>query len=168
MVPKGLEYTNRITLVARPSDALFLYLNEHRKVKESIFPQISLPLSNATGVDDVADSVLAAKPTFRHAMNLAIEVSGLQDEQIAEFLGVSPGNISKYKSGTYNWPQDQLVVFMELVGNKIPARWLALQVGCSLKPLQTTLEEELEAAKAQIADLERDKKTILEFAKSLR
>lgn len=134
-------------------------------MKETFFPQISLPFSNATGVDDVSDSVLAAKPVLRVVINLAIDVSGLQDEQVAEFFETTPGNMSKYRSGTYNYPQDKLGPLSKFLGNRIIPRWFALQEGCTLQPMLSTLEEELAAERATNQKLRSELETITRFVR---
>lgn len=137
-------------------------------MKESLFPQISLPLSNATGVDDIPDAVLGNKPTLHAAIILGIEVSGLQDDQIASFMGITPGNFSKYRSGKYNWPTNDLPSLCEFLGNKIPLRWWALRTGDELVPRKSTLEQQLEEARAALAEERRRNETILEFVRQTK
>lgn len=137
-------------------------------MKENEFPQFALPLSNSTGVDDIADAVLANYPTMLKAINVCISVSGLQDEQIADLIGTSNGNFSKYLSGQYNFPPDKLIPLMKLTGNDIPLRWLALKRGMLLKPMQSTLEEENAALKEELANAKRDIDTITRFMQRTR
>jgi len=137
-------------------------------VKESLFPQISLPLTNSTNVDDIPDAVLANKASMSSAIWLGVDISGIQDDQIASLLGTSSGNFSKYRSGQYSFPPDKLIPLMELCGNKVPLRWLALKCGYDLTPMRSTLEEEVDDLRNRLAESEREKETIVRFLRETR
>lgn len=138
-------------------------MGTHRQVKATSFPQFPLPLSNHTGVDDVPDAILANKQDLLAAINLCIAVSGYQDQQVAEALGISETQLSKYKSGLHNFPPNSLLMLMKFCGNLIPLRWLALKAGQKIEPLLSTLEQERDAQKARAEEAERRLDTITKF-----
>lgn len=136
-------------------------------MKASSFPQFPLPLSNHTGVDDVADSILAAKPDLLAAINLCINVSGYQDQQVAEHLGVSITQLSKYLSGAHNFPPKLILKLMHFCGNLIPLRWLALKSGHKIEPLLSTVEQERDAERAARLEAERRLEAITDFCRQI-
>ena len=140
-----------------------MYLGKYRKVKETVFPQFSLPLRNATGIDDLSDAKVASFPTMLKAINVCMDVSGLQDDQIADVIGTSTGNLSKYRSGQYNYPPDRLIPLMEACGNMIPLRWLALRSGQKIAPLLSTVEQQRDAERARAEAAEARLETITKF-----
>lgn len=137
-------------------------------MKENDLTQLSLTLAErGIGPDDKTDSVIASYPTLLKAIRVSIEVSGLQDQHVAEILGTSIGNLSKYLSGTYNFPLERLPELAAGTGNDIPLRWLALKRGYALVPLKSTVEEERDEALARADALERKLNTITEFCKQI-
>ena len=114
-------------------------------------------------MDDVADSILAAKPDLLAAINLCINVSGYQDQQVAEALNVSITQLSKYLSGQHNFPPNLIIKLMKFCGNLIPLRWLALKSGQKIEPLLSTVEQQRDAERARAEAAEARLETITKF-----
>jgi len=57
---------------------------------------------------------------------------------------------------------------MELVGNDIPLIWLAHRRGYELKPLLSTLEQQLAAERAARLEAERELEIIKRFVRETR
>src|SRR5690554_5280866 len=72
----------------------------------------------APEIEDVSIASIARKPTLLAAVNYCIEVSGLDDKEIALALGIDAGhfsNIRKGKAGC-NFPLTKLDDLMTLCG----------------------------------------------------
>jgi predicted XRE-type DNA-binding protein len=112
---------------------------------------------------EVSHDFIVTRSSMRKAIQLAIDVCGLEDKQIAGSLGIDVAQWSRIKTGNAWFPQDRLVEFMKLVGNDIPLIWLAHQRGYELRPLRSALERENLELRERVAQLERDQETIVEF-----
>ncbi|MFQ5560399.1 MAG: hypothetical protein ACE5FU_07435 [Nitrospinota bacterium] len=99
--------------------------------------------------EDVTDDVIIKCKTFKSALALAKNVSGLEDKQLAMELDIAPAQWSRIWSNGAHFPVEKLDQFITLCKNLIPNRYLALKYGFELAPLKTTLERELEEEKAE-------------------
>ena len=137
-------------------------------------PQLDLQLGNRPQPADVDDSVLLKKPTFLSALAMCKDVSGLSDDEIASLIEMDPSQFSKCFSKNRNgksprhFPPDNIPKLMAVCKNKIPARWLALHGGDELKPMLSTIEEELVSERAKTQELEQKLETITEFMRRTR
>ena len=119
--------------------------------------QLDLQLGNRPQPADVSDSVLLKKPTFLSALAIYKDVSGLSDDEIASLLEMDPSQFSKCFSqngkSPRHFPPNNIPKLMEVCRNKIPTRWLALHGGDELKPMQSTIEQQLAQKDAEIERL---------------
>ena len=130
----------------------------------------TLPLFDGRSPErpEVSRDFIISRPSMTRAMKLAIDVSGLEDKQVAGALDIDLGQWSRIRTGNAWFPQDKLPAFMSLVGNDIPLIWLAHQRGYELRPLRSSLERENEDLKRQLAEKERDMEVIRQFVKQTR
>lgn len=113
--------------------------------------------------EEVSLASIARKRDFLGAINYCIEVSGLDDKEIALALGIDAGhfsNIRKGKSGC-NFPINKLDDLMTLCGNEIPLIWLSWKRGKGLVLLETEAQKQLRAAVAR-AEKAEDRLAYLE------
>ncbi|MEO1035202.1 MAG: hypothetical protein AAFX44_06535 [Pseudomonadota bacterium] len=117
---------------------------------------------------DLPLAVIAARPTLKSAILLSAEVSGLSDKQIYGPLDISPAHWSRIKTGSMHFPENKLDHFMDVVGNEIPLIWQATRRNKQLVPMRSTVEQERDEARAEVADLRRKLETITQFVKETR
>lgn len=117
---------------------------------------------------EISREYIISRPSLRAAMRLAQDVSGLEDKQLADGLGIDVAQWSRIKTGSGHFPTDKIDRFMELVGNDIPLIWLAHRRGYELKPLLSTLEQQLAAERAARLEAERELEIIKRFVRETR
>ena len=117
---------------------------------------------------DITDESILKQPNFHAALMLCARESGLVDKQIYGPLGLNAAQWSRIVHKHMHFPPDLVPQFMDICGNQIPLRWLAMTHGYDLKRKQLQIEQENQDLRQEVADLKRDKQTILEFAKNLR
>ncbi len=81
---------------------------------------------------------------------------------------MQPAQFSKCKSGIAHFPPNKLRKLMDICGNRIPLRWLALHEGFELRPLLSTIEQELAAERKTNEELKTKLATIEEFMRRTR
>jgi hypothetical protein len=99
---------------------------------------------------DVSDEVLSKIPDFKAALKLCKEISGLNDQQICAELRIEPAQWSRIWSGGAHFPSEKIPCLMDLCGNWVPLRWLAMKYGQELKPTKSTLERENDELREQL------------------
>ncbi len=115
----------------------------------------------------VDPALIYKQPTFTKALHLCQTLSGLDD---AKFYGAS-GVVKDQaqwsrimgQSGSANFPQDQLNLFMDRAGNEAPMLWLLNSRGYDITVLrqrETETERALRIAHEQLA-AERVKNRVL-------
>jgi hypothetical protein len=107
--------------------------------------QGGLLLSRHARASDVTLEQIGRKPDLMAAINLCIDESGLDDNEIRLALKIDAGhwsNIRKSKPG-HHFPPNKLDDLMTLCGNEIPLTWQALKRGQGLHLLQTEAERQL-------------------------
>lgn len=80
---------------------------------------------------------------------LAIQSSGLDDQEIYRCLGIDAGYFSRIKKGEATLQGDLVQPFCEVVNNRIYPEWMAWSVGCTLVQIQSDAERQLEAERAR-------------------
>jgi len=131
-----------------------------RKQKEFMF--------RSNPEQDVSDDILLKLSSFKDALKLSKNVSGLDDKQLTMELDIDPGHWSRIWANGAHFPNEKLTQFMDLCGNLIPLRWLALKYGFELKPLKSTLEIENEKLKNELKEEQEKMKVIKEFLKEVK
>ena len=130
--------------------------------------QRELRLSRRASPAHVADEVVRVQPSFMAAIGLCISSSGLEDTEIVLTLEIDAGHWTRIKRGDAHFPPNKLVPLMELCGNDIPLRWLAMRCGYELRPAQSALERRLEEAEAARREAEQRLETITQFMRDTR
>ena len=105
--------------------------------------------------EDVSDNILTKLSSFKDALKLCKEVSGLTDLQICQELDIDPGHFSRIWSDNAHFPDNKFIDFITLCKNLIPIRWSALKFGMQIKPLKSTLEVELEEERTKREEAEK-------------
>lgn len=128
--------------------------------------QLPLRISRRAIKTAVDVAVIDAQPTLTAAINLAITVSGLSDDEICRELEIDPGHFSKIRRGNGHFPPDKIDPLMDYIDNEIPLIWQVRRRGNEMHPQLSKVERELEAERARAAELERKLETIMEFVQT--
>jgi len=123
--------------------------------------------------DEIPDSVIVASKDFKSAVRLCIEVSGLERKQVAAALDLQDPHLSRMLadsngSDERHFPLNKIEALMDICGNTIPVRWLALKRGYGLHRLKTALEVENEQLKAELQEREKEMATMMKLVKEIR
>jgi predicted XRE-type DNA-binding protein len=105
-----------------------------------------LPLARSPrAVQEVTDEVISRKKDLMAAINLCIDISGLENKEIAIALGIDAGHFSNIRAGKTNchFPTNKLDDLMSLCGNEIPLQWQAMKRGKGLHMLESEAQRQL-------------------------
>jgi hypothetical protein len=116
---------------------------------------------------EVSEEVVLSCATFKDALRLCKSISGLEDKQICMPLDIDAGQWARIFGNGGHFPENKLIEYMELCGNKVPLIWLALVCGYTLTPLKTELEIELDAARAENEELKKKYDHTIEALKAV-
>lgn len=140
----------------------------HREDSQLESIQLTLPISRRAQQVIVPTSVIAAQPTKLSAIKLCMQASGLQDKEICDALGIDCGHFSRVLKGDAYFPNNKEHALMDLCGNEIPLQWDALRRGKELKPLLSTLEQENDELRRQLAEKSRENELMVRLWKETR
>jgi hypothetical protein len=98
---------------------------------------------------------LLSSATFNGCLNEAARHSGMDDHEIAESCHVSAGYFSRFMRSVGVQQAKRLVAFMRATRSLAPLQWMAHQMGCDVV-LRSAMAAELAAARAKVAELERN------------
>lgn len=127
----------------------------------SVDAQEELPLRRRLVTSPVSPQVVQAQPSFRAALRLAANASGLEEKEIYLPLKIDAGHWTRIMNGDANFPDDKIEAFMDLVENEIPLEWLAFRRGKGLHMLEGEAERLLRIEREARARAE-EKLTYLE------
>lgn len=125
--------------------------------------QLELPLARRAEKVQIDMAVIARQPNKTAAINLCIQLSGLEDKEIYMALGIDAGQFSRIKKGDAYLPDNKESAFMRICGNDAPLAWAAQREGYRLVPLMSEIEAQNAELRAQIAERDQKLKTITEF-----
>jgi hypothetical protein len=97
--------------------------------------------------------VVATRRDLLGAVNLCIDVSGLDAKEIYIDLGIDAGHFSHMRRGEAHFPLNKLPDLMRLCGNEIPLVWLAHNFGKGLVHLESETQRQLREERERNADL---------------
>lgn len=117
---------------------------------------------------EVNIDVIKACKTFKDALKLCKSITGLDDKQICLALDIDPGHWSKIFTNGGHFPENKLVDFMELCGNKIPLIWLSYTCGYTLAPLKSELEMELERERQEKEEFKKKYEYAIEALRAVK
>ena len=93
--------------------------------------QASLPGSIGVVRDpQKLDLELIAKVSFNGALVEAARHSGMEDQELAGELHISPGYMSKFMRGVAQAWAKRLVRYMRVTNSLVPLQWMAFEMGC--------------------------------------
>src|SRR6478609_5925216 len=107
-------------------------------------------------------------PSFRRALRYSLSLADLDPKQVYEPLDMDKATWSRIENGQQAFPPDMLNQLAEITGNDAPLIWLAHSRGYELRPLKSELQERLDAAEANAAELERQNKLMRELLQARR
>lgn len=129
--------------------------------------QVEMRLSKAANQSQeyISDSIVFNQPNCKSALGLSVAASGLDDQDIYSVLEIDAGQWSRITHGKNNFPLDKLGEFQSIVKNNIFIRYIAHSTNHEIKPVQTSLETQLEAANNKILQLKHDGNLMRELLK---
>lgn len=100
-------------------------------------------------------------PTLHRAIEFARELSGLEDKQIYDVVGIDAGSFSRMTKGQAWYPQDERwTQILNILNSEIPVIWQVESLGydwSTLRKHTSELEDKLEAANRRIRELENER-----------
>ena len=111
--------------------------------------QSELALTRRAEPNDMPIEVVRRQKTSAAAFCLAIQSSGLDDQEIYRCLGIDAGYFSRIKKGEATLQADLIEPFCDVVNNRIYPEWIAYRVGCTLVVIKSEAERQLEAERAR-------------------
>lgn len=100
------------------------------------------------------NELIAASDNLAQAVALAIQLSRLPNEVIAEQLNIDPGHFSRILRGSAHFPIRKLPALMELTKSLAPLQWLADRMGYKL--VEKAGSEEAQRLRARLAEIEME------------
>ena len=100
---------------------------------------------------DVSADLIERQASLLGAINLCIQLSGLDDKELYMTLGIDAGHWSRIMKGDAHFPVNKLDELMTLCGNESPLRWMAHKRGYGLHLLKTEAERRIEELESQLA-----------------
>ena len=125
--------------------------------------QADLPLARRPDQVSVPIETIMRRKCFLGAINLCVEVSGLDDKEIHITLEIDAAQWSRIRKGDAHFPPNKLERLMDLCGNEIPLEWLAHRRGKELRELETETQRQLRQEREARQEAERK----LAYAESL-
>lgn len=111
-------------------------------------PQGELPLTRTPRQQPVSEEVIHACRTFLDALNLQINISGLEDKELYIPLGIEASHWSRIRKGEFHFPLNKLESLCDLTGNEVTLSWWAWKRGYGLHLLLTESERRLQLERA--------------------
>lgn len=102
--------------------------------------------------DQTADSTVSRQPSLLAAIALCVRSSGLLDNRVAQELEIQEAQFSRILKGDAHFPPNKLNALMDVCGNEIPLRWMAMSRGYGLVRLKSEVEKENEALRQKLRD----------------
>lgn len=121
----------------------------------TIVGQPELPLARRPAVTDVPIEIVMRCRDLLGAINLCIEVSGLDDKEVSITLDIDAAQWSRIRKGDAHFPPRKLPALMDLCGNEVPLIWLARHRGYALVQIESATQRllrESEERAAMLAD----------------
>lgn len=125
--------------------------------------QHELPLSRRAVMQDVPLELVTKRKSLLGAINLCIDLSGLDDKEVQLALDIDAGHFSHLRKGKGHFPPDKIGALMDLCGNEAPLIWLAHTRGYGLVVLKSEAERRAEEAEARAARAEEKARLLQEI-----
>lgn len=107
---------------------------------------------------DVAPHEVARKKSLPQAIELCVELAGLEPKQVQSSLGFDKGQWSRWMSGGEGIVWSRLLPLMDHCGNHAPVLWMFGQCGFdlhSVRRVETAIERENRLLREENAALRR-------------
>ncbi|OPY13670.1 MAG: hypothetical protein A4E66_00672 [Syntrophus sp. PtaB.Bin001] len=117
---------------------------------------------------DVSDEIIAKLPNFKAALKLCKDISGLNDQQVCMALNMDPAQWSRIWTDKAHFPSEKIPCLMDICGNEVPLKWLAMKRGYELKPTQTVLERENDHLRDELEKLKIEMNAVKKFMREIR
>lgn len=130
---------------------------------------LELPTPRRIPLDFTLDDVRKLK-SESHALMFSVRCSGYEPKEIPLLFEIDAGQWSNILSGKKHFPHERRNEFMDFVGNEILLMYACESRGydfTTLRKHRSDVEEQLEAAKARIAELERKNEIQEEFVRKV-
>lgn len=121
----------------------------------SIVEQPQLPLARRPAVTEIPLEIVMRGKDLLAAINLCIDVSGLDDKELSITLGIDAAQWSRIRKGDAHFPPRKLGALMDLCGNEVPLIWLARTRGYTLVQIETETQRQLREERDRSAELEK-------------
>jgi len=116
--------------------------------------QGDLPLARRPEVAAAPIETIMRRKDFLGAINLCIELSGLDDKEIYMELQIDPAQWSRIRKGDAHFPPNKLQSLMTVCGNQVPLVWLARSYGYQLVQIETETQRLLRESQEREAKLQ--------------
>ena len=115
-------------------------------------PQLEMLGNRAAQVSvEVQEELARGCRSRHHALVKCYEVSNLTPKQVYGPLGLTQSTFSRIISGDAFLPHNMKGEFMDLCGNLIPIRYDVWKADHEMRPVQSTLEKQLETTRKELA-----------------
>ena|ERR1700722_506988 len=115
--------------------------------------------------EDVLKELIKEIPNIHEAFNVCVRKSGKTEKLIYLEIGMDAGHWSRCRTGQAHLPPDKWVPIMKICGNMIPLMFLAYQCGFELKPLESSLEQQLKKEREEKEEWKAKFDTLVEALK---
>lgn len=119
--------------------------------------------------EEISDAVIVGKcPTLKHAIVFCADLSQIPYQDLAFQLDMEYKHFTRCMNvnDDRHFPPDKFNDLMDVAGNEVPLRWLALKRGYGLHRLKTAVELENEELRKKVEMMERERLAVVSFFKS--
>lgn len=114
--------------------------------------------------EDIPDSIVVKQADMNKAIQLCINASGLEEKEIYIPLGIDSGHWTRICKGqNAHFPPNKLGPLMDLCGNEVPLRWLAMHRGYDLKRREDEKDRMIRERDERIQKLEAELQTVIKY-----
>jgi hypothetical protein len=107
-------------------------------------------------------------PSLRRAINYSLSLADMDPKEAYGPLEMDKAIWSRITNGGMSFPADELPKLKAVTGNEAAIYWLATACGFDLRPLRNELEQQIDALKAENAELRHDVSTLTRLWKETR
>jgi hypothetical protein len=130
--------------------------------------QAELALVRRPEPPSVSVDTVMRQQSFLGAINLCIDISGLDDKEIYIELGIDASQWSRIRKGDAHFPPNKLQSLMSICGNQVPLIWLARQYGYELVQIESETQRLLNAERAAREKVEDENRVLREVLQGRR
>lgn len=108
---------------------------------------------------------------FRRAIRYSMSLADLEPKQVYDPLGKDKATWSRIENGDMSFPSDLIIPFQAITQNDAPLLWLNHSAGYDvghMVRIKSSVELENEKLRAEIAELRRERSTIVKFVQETR